>query len=116
MYYSILKIGRNKMNRTKISKICFVLWGLLLISAIIVVSIGINNLSKSNEDPSISTDLLIFLGTQINESVYYEDLENGLLDSSCNDGLYILRSESGYIWTIKTDTNDTVQYILRVRS
>lgn len=92
---------------------------LILIGCVLcglIICYMIFSTSTENEDVEINMDLLISLGLQINESVYYEDLENGLLDSSCEDGLYVLRSESGYTWTIKTDTNDTVQYVLRVRS
>ena len=96
-------------EKIKVIVVCCVLTMFMIFY--IVFSIG----SISNEQ-DISIDSLNSLGAQINESVYYEDLEKGLLDSSCEDGLYILRSESGYTWTIKTDTNDTVQYVLRVRS
>lgn len=97
------------MNKKILISIGCVLCGLIICHMIFLASTG-------SKDSGISIDFLNSLGPQINESVYYEDLEKGLLDSSCEDGLYILRSESGYTWTIKTDTNDTVQYVLRVRS
>lgn len=97
------------MNKKILISIGCTLCGLVICYMIFTASTG-------SEDIDISMDLLVSLGPQINESVYYEDLEKGLLDSSCEDGLYILRSESRYTWTIKTDTNDTVQYVLRVRS
>ena len=99
----------DKMNKKILISIGCVLCGLVICYMIFSASTG-------NDDVEINMDLLISLGPQINESVYYEDLDKGLLDSSCEDGLYVLRSESGYTWTIKTDTNDTVQYVLRARS
>lgn len=104
-----VNIRCDKMNKKILISIGCVLCGL-------VICYMIFSASTENEDVEINMDLLISLGPQINESVYYEDLDKGLLDSSYEDGLYVLRSESGYTWTIKTDTNDSVQYVLRVRS